>query len=234
MSDESKIRASDEAKMVKLVEELETKSLEHIEFETKYDVEEHHLFTFKQLVDSLPETKSFIYIEGPDYYYTFPEWWFKNNPQWDPSGTFTRYRKPSYGLDNGRRQVTWKYKPIESKNSIQRKELNWDLDEKVTDATVIEQITSSGSTFNFSIIKSCHIYKLADATLVFYTVYDTTDGKAKKKNDFVEIEVNEDMIASLTEEQAWAIIVKYEKILEPIGINAKSRLRLSLFSRYRR
>jgi hypothetical protein len=207
-------------------------SLEFVEFETKYSVEDHLLVEFKQIVESLPDTKSFIYVEGPDFYFTHPPEWFKANQQWDQEGTFIRYRKPSYGLDNGRRQVTWKYKPSESKNNIQREEYNWDLTEKTLESTVIKQIERSGATFNFSIIKNCHIYKMEDATLVFYTVYDTTDGKPKKADSFMEIEVDEEKIKDMNPEEAFAIIAKYEKVLEPLGINARKRLKKSLFQMF--
>jgi len=232
MNEENKkeeIKQESSAEVVK-----EEKSLEHIEFETKYRAEDHLLIQFKQILDGLEGEKKFIYVEGPDFYYTYPDWWFKNNPEWDSNGTFIRYRKPSYGLDNGRRQVTWKYQAKDAKNNIQRKELNFDLTDKTLDSTVVEQMESSGAKFNFSIIKNCHIYVLEDATLVFYTVYDTTDGKPKKADSFVEIEVCEEKIASMTEEQAWAIIVKYEKLLEDIGLNAQKRLKRSLFGMYRR
>ncbi|CAK9253114.1 unnamed protein product [Sphagnum jensenii] len=117
--------------------------------------------------------KKFIYVEGPDYYWVRPKWWFDNNPEWDSEGTFVRFRKPSYGLDN-------------------------------------------------------------DATAVFYTVYDTTDGKPRKADSFLEIEVNEDNMKNTTTDQAWAVISKYEKILEPLGINARKRLYKSLFAMYHR
>ena len=209
-------------------------TLEHIEFETKYGVEDHLLIEFKQIVESLPETKAFIYVEGPDYYFTYQDWWFKNNPQWDVDGTFARFRKPSYGLDNGRRQVTWKYKPVDSKNNIQREELNWDIKNETDEKTVLRQLDRSGVSFNFSIVKNCHIYKLDDATVVFYTVYDTTDGKPKKADSFVEIEVCEEKIKTMNADEAFAIIAKYEKILEPIGINARKRLKKSLYQMYMR
>jgi len=213
---------------------MSEKSLEHIEFETKYRVEDQNLILFKQILDNLNEDKKFIYVEGPDYYFTYPKWWFEHNTQWDANGTFGRYRKPSYGLDNGRRQVTHKYKPRDAKNSIQRKELNINITPETSEETIFEQFECHGMKFNASIIKNCHIYKLKDATLVFYTVYDTTDGKPKKADNFVEIEVDEDTIASMTEEQAWGIIVKYEKMLESIGLNPQKRLRKSLFEIYRR
>ena len=210
------------------------KSLEHIEFETKYRIDDTFLIQFKQIIDLLEDEKKFLYIEGPDLYFTYPDWWFKNNPQWDSSGTFVRYRRPSYGLDNGRRQVTWKYKKKDSKNNIQRKELNFDLMEKTSDNTVIEQLDSSGVKFNFSIVKNCHIYNFDDATIVFYTVYDTTYGRPKKSDSFVEIEVNEEKVSKMTENEAWSVIDKYEKILAPIGITPKKRLKKSLFEMYKR
>jgi hypothetical protein len=212
----------------------EIKGLEHIEFETKYRVEPHLLVSFKQILDSIEGDKKFIYVEGPDHYFTYPKWWFNNNTQWDPNGTFIRYRKPSYGLDNGRRQVTWKYKAVNAKNNIQRIENNWDLTEKTEESTIFNQMELSSSTFNFSIVKNCHIYRLRDATLVFYTVYDTTDGKPKASDSFVEIEVDEENMKNTTEQEAWRVITKYEKLLETIGVNAQKRLRKSLFEMYKR
>jgi hypothetical protein len=212
----------------------EEKTLEHIEFETKYRVEDHQLIEFKQIVDGLAEEKKFLYVEGPDFYWTYPKWWFDNNPEWDENGTFVRFRKPSYGLDGGSRQITWKYKPKDSKNNIQRIENNWDIKDKTEENVLLKQLECSGVKFNFSIVKNCHIYVIQDATLVFYTVYDTTDGKPKKADSFVEIEINENNMVNTTEDQAWLIISKYEKILENIGISAQKRMRKSLFAMYRR
>jgi adenylate cyclase class IV len=53
-------------------------------------------------------------------------------------------------------------------------------------------------------------------------------------DNFVEIEVSEEKISSMTEKEAWAIIEKYERALEPVGLTAKNRLRKSLFEMYRR
>lgn len=213
---------------------MSDETLEHIEFETKYRVEDHQLIEFKQIMDSLSDDKKFIYVEGPDFYWTHPKWWFDNNPQWDPEGTFMRFRKPSYGLDNGNRQLTSKYKPKESKSSIQRVENNLDIKDKTAEAVIIKELECRGCKFNFSIVKNCHIYVFKDATAVFYTVYDTTDGKPRKADSFLEIEVNEDNMKNTTTDQAWAVISKYEKILEPLGINARKRLYKSLFAMYKR
>lgn len=192
------------------------------EFETKYRVEPHLLTEFKSLVGKLPNLKGFIYVEGPDYYFT--------NGKGD---SFIRYRRPSHGLDNGRSEVTVKIKPDGAKNNIKRQEVNIRVDVTPEDA-VREFIKLMGYKPNFNIFKTCHIYNLDDATLVFYTVYDETSGKVTKEDTFVEIEIDEHLVSSLTLEQAMALIAKYEKILEPIGLTAQKRLRKSLFEMYRR
>jgi adenylate cyclase class IV len=215
------------------MDESEIKNLEFLEFETKYRVSDHLLVEFKQILEVQPDLKGFVYVEGPDSFFTYSDSWFAANPQWDPKGTFIRYRKPSFGLDKGRRQVTWKYKPANAKNNIQRKEHNWDIGE-TPEKVIIEQIQDSGAQFNASIIKNCHIYNFPDATLVFYVVYDTTNGKPEKSDYFVEIEVDEDTIHNLSEDQAWAVIEKYEAVLAPLGITAKNRLKKSLFEMYRK
>ena len=201
-----------------------SETLEHTEFETKYRVESHMLLDFKKTLDALPKEKSFVYVEGPDAYFIHPD---------HDEGSFARFRKPSYGLDNGRKEVTFKIKPKGAKNNIMRKEYNWRVDQ-TEDGMILEGLVSQNYKFNFSIWKTCHIYKLDDATLVFYSVYDTTEGKAAKFDNFLEIEVDEASMKDLTEAQAWSIIEKYEKILTPIGVSPQRRLRKSLFEMYRR
>lgn len=194
------------------------------EFETKYRVEPHLLTEFKAIVGPIAESQSgkFIYVEGPDYYFT--------NGKGD---SFIRYRRPSHGLDNGRSEMTVKIKPDGAKSNIKRQEVNLRVDVTPEDA-VREFISIMGYKPNFSIWKGCHIYNLEDATLVFYSVFDTTDGKPSKTDSFVEIEIDEHLVSSLTEEQAMALIVKYEKLLEPLGLSPQRRLRKSLFEMYRR
>lgn len=224
----------------------------HTEFETKYRVEPSVLTEFKRIVDGLPGLEKFIYVEGPDSYYTnehvtkafetfgstlkekdqerFANLIAETVGQFPP---FMRFRKPSHGLDNNRQELTTKYKQEGSKNNIQREEKNLRVD-NTNDDTVKSFIKDIGYKLNFSIWKTCHIYNFADATLVFYSVYDTTDGKASKMDTFVEIEVDEETVSTMTEQEAWDIIVKYEKALEDIGLTARSRLKKSLFEMYRR
>jgi len=59
------------------------------------------------------------------------------------------------------------------------------------------------------------------------------DGKTSEQH-LIEIEVDEETIHLLTEDQAWEIIRKYEKILEPTGVTPQKRLRRSLYEMYRK
>lgn len=227
----------------------------HTEFETKYRVEPSVLTEFKRIVDTLPGLKKFIYVEGPDEYYTNEHVTkqleahtgsFRNSKDAedylrtlnDTIGSlppFLRFRRPSHGLDGNRQELTTKYKQDGAKNNIQREEKNLRVDN--TGAETVKQfIKDFGYKLNFSIWKTCHIYNFDDATLVFYSVYDTTNGKASKMDNFVEIEISEEKVEEgvLTEDMAWETVAKYEKALESIGVTARSRLRKSLFEMYRR
>lgn len=225
----------------------------HTEFETKYRVDAATLIEFKQIADKLPNLKKFIYVEGPDTYYTnehitkklaaFKDTLSEKNQEAfqlvldetiEAFPPFMRYRRPSHGLDGDRKELTTKYKQSGSKNNIQREEKNIRVD-NVDEDTIMKFVSDLGYKLNFSIWKTCQIYNLDDATIVFYQVYDTTNGgKATKVDTFVEIEVDEESISEKTEKEAWGIIERYEKILEPIGVTARSRLRKSLFEMYKR
>lgn len=222
------------------------------EFETKYRVEPSVLTEFKRIMDTMPNLHKFIYVEGPDDYFTnehitkaFGEFaaTLKNADAERLNALisetvglfppFMRYRRPSHGLDNNRQELTTKYKQDGAKNNVQREEKNIRVD-NTEESTVKSFVKDIGYKLNFSIWKTCHIYNFDDATLVFYSVYDTTNGQATKMDNFVEIEVSEEKVASMTEDQAWQIIQKYEKAMESLGLTAKNRLRKSLFEMYRR
>ena len=184
------------------------------EFETKYCLDGDKVFEFKQLIENLNEQYDFLYVQGPDFYYTKPD------------GSFLRYRK----ADNdktGRAELTMKSKSAGSSNNIIRKEINLRVD-KNNFNTIEEFASMLGYVFNFKIWKMCHIYKFKDATLVFYTVRDQNS----EMTHFIEIEIDEDLIPKLTEEEGWNIIRKYEKELSPLGITHRHRLNKSLFEMY--
>lgn len=186
----------------------------HTEFETKYRLEGDKVFEFKQLVESIGEPYDFVYVQGPDWYYTKSD------------GSFLRYRKAENDKSN-RAELTMKAKPEGAGHNVIRKEVNLRVD-KNKFCTVEEFAKMLGYDFNFKIWKMCHIYKFKDATLVFYTVRDDNG----IMTHFVEIELDEDNIHNLTENEAWDIIRKYERILSPIGITHRHRLNKSLFEMY--
>lgn len=188
--------------------------MELIEFEGKYETDLSMLFVFKELVElSFPEAK-FIYVQGPDHFFSHKQ---KEN-------VFGRYRKADFG-DNSRAQFTLKEKHSKS-NNIKRTETNWEVGN-----TPLHEVEKGaeimGLVKDATIYKYCHIYKLPEVTLVFYTVR-TEQGRF---DHFIEIEVEESL--KITEEQALEILVKYEKVLAPLGVSAKNRLKLSLYERYR-
>jgi adenylate cyclase class IV len=186
----------------------------HTEFETKYRLEGDKVFEFKQLVESIGEPYDFIYVQGPDWYYTKPD------------GSFLRYRRAENDKSN-RAELTMKTKPDGAGHNVIRKEINLRVD-KNKFCTVEEFAKMLGYDFNFKIWKMCHIYNFKDATLVFYTVRDDKG----LMTHFVEIELDEDNIHKLTKDEAWNVIRKYERILAPIGITHRHRLNKSLYEMY--
>lgn len=193
---------------------MTTKIEKHTEFETKYRVDGSKIYEFTQLVRAQTEDYQFIYAQGPDYYYTKPD------------NSFLRYRKGETDK-GGRAEVTMKQKPVGALKNVIRKEVNWRVD-KTSQDTIHEGALMMGYVFNFKIYKMCHIYKFKDAVVVFYTVID----EEKNNDHFIEIELDEETIHKLTEDEAWAIVRKYEAMLEPIGITYRHRLNKSLFEMY--
>lgn len=206
---------------IELEKSKEDQVAKFTEFESKYRVEAHDLIAFKKLVEAVPDRTFFLQINGPDHYFI------------KDGDNFARYRKPDDIHENSRSEVTIKVKPEGAKNNVIRKEINWRVDNTPEDA-IREGLALMGYTYNFSIYKTCYIYGFADATVVFYTVFDITKEKTTKGDTFVEIEVNEELVHTLTEQQAWDIIIKYEKLLAPLGLTPQKRLRKSLFEMYKR
>jgi len=210
-----------EVKTDTIIEELkveEPKIARFTEFETKYTSDIIELFGFKSIVESLPGLLEFTYAEGPDTYMTRPD------------GSFGRYRAAKYPHGTKYAQWTLKIKPIGAKTNISRLEYNWRVD-GTPPQEILDGAEAMGFVFNFKITKQCHIYRFEDATLVFYSVKEE---ESAKEDYFIEIEITEETVHELTEDQALEIIRKYEKILNPVGVNAQKRMRRSLFEIYRK
>lgn len=198
----------------------EEKKLDHIEFESKYKIDSSILTSFGFLVERMPTFVEYIHAMGPDFYFI-------------KGDQFIRYRKEAHKGVNARAELTMKIKPKDAKNNIIREEFNIRVDVTPKD-TILKFMSALGFKHNFTVTKNCHIYRMEDAILVLYSVADITDGMPKKENWYCEIEVSEEKIHTMTESDAWEIIVKYEKALESFGINPQKRLKLSLFEIYRR
>lgn len=206
-------------------EKEDKKTLGFHEVEVKFRVDESKLNDWKQLLrkykkENKSEYREFIYVDSDDVYYT------KDTKNPDVDYEFVRYR---FSDDEKRAELTTKSRILDTNNII-RKEQNVRVDLNSAD-TIHEFVTEGlGYSCNFRITKFVSIYVFKDATLPFYTVVDENG----KRDTFIEIEVDEKLLHSITEEEAWAIISKYEKILEPLGITPRNRLRKSLFEMYRR
>ena len=180
----------------------------------KFKIDEGQRNEWKQLIETFDGLKDFIYVESDDIYYVNGE-------------EFLRYRFSNLKRDK-RAELTYKAKTKEGDNII-RKEVNLRVD--ASDAATVEAFADAlGFSRNFKISKYVDIYVFDDVTLPFYTVI-TEDGK---RDTFIEIEVKEELLKELTEDEAWAIIKKYEEMLAPLGITHKNRLKKSLFEMYRK
>jgi adenylate cyclase class IV len=191
----------------------------YTEFETKYRVEDDVLAIFQNIVQNTDYINHY-HVTGPDTFFVKDE------------GSFGRYRKSDTQIDlNGNNFAQWtiKEKLKDAKNNINRFESNWNVT-----GTPEDEIVAGAEKMGFKkvgkIHKECWIYKYEDATIVFYSVVG--EG-SDKKSHFIEAEVDEETIDQLTELEAWTVIEKYEALLEKTGINARKRLKLSLFDMYR-
>ena len=183
------------------------------EFETKYRVSGDSVYQFKKILESMEAKYSFLYTQVPDRYYTKED------------GSFIRFRKSQ---THKYAEITMKEKTTGSKNNIRRKEVNWRVDYGIKHEEISAGAEMLGYTFNCKIDKMCHIYKFKDATLAFYTVVDDKD----KIDHFIEIELEESTIHTLTQQEAMEKIREYENILSPLGITHNKRLTKSLYEMY--
>lgn len=179
--------------------------ISHIEVETKYAADNIRFESFRQIVESLPVKKKIV-VSSFDDYFT------------DNDGNFIRYRHKD---DRG--ELTIKRQTNRS-NNFERLEINVPTagdNLKTIDAFV----GLLGYKHNFGIFKTCTIYFLDKVDLVYYVVYDK---EFKELRRFIEIEALED-ISWADGQEAWDEVLKYEKMLEPLGITPRNRMRNSLF-----
>jgi adenylate cyclase class IV len=181
------------------------------EVELKYSADDIKFESFMKIIDSLPVKKKMTVSSFDDYFV-------------NEEGDFVRYRHT-----DERGELTIKRKTQKTNNN-QRVEVNVPTSGdnlKTIDAFV----GLLGYKHNFGIYKTCKIFWLDKVDLVYYIVYDK---EFKELRRFIEIEALEDGVEWESEEQALAEVVKYEKMLEPLGITPQNRMRKSLFELFRK
>ena len=186
---------------------------ECIEYETKYRVSDSTLWQFKKIASKFCDKDTdFLYVESEDLYI------YDSNKL----DEFYRYR---YSNNTTERRSEFTYKKKLQTNNIKRKEYNFRLDMQYPNKSdVVNYTKDKGYDRTFTVFKACHIYKVKDATLVFYTVNLDNDPAAYH---FVEIEIDESL--EITESRAAELIDLYEAKLAPIGVNKRNRESRSLF-----
>jgi adenylate cyclase class IV len=175
------------------------------EVEVKYAADNIKFEAFSKIVESLPVKKRMV-VSSFDDYFT------------DKNDNFIRYR---YTDDRG--ELTIKRQTNKS-NNFERVEVNVPTSGD-NYATVSAFAKLLGYEPSFGIYKTCKIYFLEKVDLVYYIVYDK---EFKELRRFIEIEALEDAHWD-SPEDAWDEVVKYEKLLEPLGITNRNRMKLSLF-----
>jgi adenylate cyclase class IV len=179
------------------------------EIETKYYANNIGMDDFVKLVQ--PLNPEWVMVSSYDDYFT------------NSSDEFVRYR---YHDTMG--ELTIKRKTQDT-NNLNRVEVNLPTQGK-NSKTVEAFVDLLGYKLNFSIFKTCKIAFLQKVVLVYYVVYDEN---LNEKQRFIEVEANE-KYEWTSEQEAWDEVLKYEKMLEPLGITPKHRLRKSLFELFKK
>ena len=186
------------------------------EFETKYQVKIDKILEFKHLASSLSPVK-FLYAEGWDTYMVKDQafWRIRVSDNQEPKFI----------------ELTKKVRTSQS-DSVNRREWNVPIDPKANIDELKEAIEQDGYKEGFSIWKSAHVFWFKDATLSFYSVRHKNQQPSEFRH-FFEIEVNESIIDTLSEDECLAIIKKYERLFSKVGISGKTRVKLTLFDMYK-
>lgn len=180
------------------------------EIELKYSADDIKLEAFVNFSNGFTIKKKMMVSSYDDYFINSDD-------------NFIRYRH-----HEGRGELTIKRKVIE-KNNNERIEIN--VPTSGDNLKTIEAFVDLlGYKFNFGIFKTAQIYWIDKVVLVYYVVYDK---ELKELRRFIEVEADEDLVWA-SEEEAWAEVVKWEKLLEPLNISAQNRLKKSLYEIFRK
>ena len=176
------------------------------EIEFKYDASDVSMEKFIEIAETLNPGKRMLVSSHDDYFV-------------DSKNNFIRYRH-----HDARGELTIKRK-MSDKNNNERIEVNLPTSGDNFAATEAF-VNLLGYKHNFGIFKTSKIYWVDNVVIAYYVVFNKNTLKEERR--FIEIEADEDY-AWPSEALAWAHVEKYEKILEPLGISSRHRMRKSLF-----
>ena len=180
------------------------------EIESKYHANEIKMADFTRLMEELNPNKKLTVSSYDDYFI-------------NEKDDFIRYR---HNDDVGELTIKRKINP---KNNIERVEINLPIAES-NFLKIKEFVSLLGYRHNFTIYKTCKIYWINNKVISYYMVYDEN---IKELGRFIEIEADETHEWK-SEKEALEEINKFEKLLLPLGLNNKNRLRKSLFEMFRK
>lgn len=183
------------------------------EIEFKYDAEDILLSKFLAFCESRNYSK-FLTASGWDHFYYNPK---------EPS-VFIRHR---VGPDCNQKTIKRK---LTAANNFIRTEHNIDLDMRTTKEQIAAECAEFGYEYNFSIFKTAFVFKYDWHTFVYYIVYDT---ELQELDRFIEIEMSEEH-AWQNEQEAYGQLLVLEKTCKAIDLTPQSRVKNSLFERYKK
>ncbi len=185
-----------------------------MEVELKYNAEGMKLSSFIDFCEGRKGLTTKIMVSGYDHFYSSLK----------QPDSFCRHR---IGPDMN--QLTFKRKTADANNFV-RTEHNIDLTTPVSKAQIEALVKEFGYQYNFSIFKSCWVFKYDWHTFVYYIC---SDMEMQELGRFMEIEAAEDHNWA-SEAQAWQEITVLEKLCKPLGVTAQSRIKRSLYEMFKK
>lgn len=201
------------------------------EVEFKYNAKDITREQFNSLVPRLGFIKKKLRLNhspeeessSVDHYFTFP----------DPSKSskkrrFMRWRESYSNSGSKTWELTSKAK-LQENGNIVRDEVNIQLNASSMNFSKAEEFSfHHGCVHDFSIKKDVQVFWIGKVVLSHYTTFTENN---KKLHSFLEIEANESYPWGSVDE-ALEEIVKWEKMLSPLGITPQNRIKRSLFEFY--
>lgn len=153
-----------------------------------------------------------IVVSGEDHFYSSNQ----------KKATFFRIRQSEGSLE-----LTYKRKLEKDNNDIR---IEHNISTSNVSKEYLEQfIEELGYKYLFNIFKVSYIFDFEHYKTAYYICYDSN---MKEIGRFIEIEMKEDYDWK-NEEEAWNCLVVTAKVLKPLGLDATTKMKLSLYELYK-